>query len=85
LNFTLTTSLGALDLPGEITGGGGYEDLLPATVQLKLFGVACSCLGLRRLIEVKRAASRPKDLDAIAGTGIAARGKREKLILLLSE
>jgi hypothetical protein len=33
---------------------------------LKLFGVACSCLGLRRLIEVKRAAGRPKDLDAIA-------------------
>jgi hypothetical protein len=66
LNFTLTTSLAALDLLGEITGGGGYEDLLPATVQLKLFGVACSCLGLRRLIEVKRAAGRPKDLDAIA-------------------
>lgn len=66
LNFSLTTSLGALDLLGEITGGGGYEDLLPATVQLELFGVACSCLELRRLIEVKRAAGRPKDLDAIA-------------------
>ena len=29
LNFTLVTSLGALDLLGEITGGGGYDDLLP--------------------------------------------------------
>ena len=27
LNFTLTTSLGDLDLLGEITGGGGYEDM----------------------------------------------------------
>ena len=29
LNFTLTTSLGAIDLLGEITGGGGFDDLLP--------------------------------------------------------
>jgi len=66
LNFTLTTILGAIDLLGEITAGGDYEDLLPHTIQLKLFGVTCSCLGLRRLIEVKRAAGRPKDLEAIA-------------------
>ena len=66
LNFTLTTTLGAIDLLGEITGGGDYEGLLPHTVELGLFGVTCSCLGLRRLIEVKRAAGRPKDLEAIA-------------------
>jgi len=35
-------------------------------IQLQLFGVTCPCLGLRRLIEVKRAAGRPKDLEAIA-------------------
>jgi hypothetical protein len=28
LNFTLTTSLGSVDLLGEIAGGGGYDDLL---------------------------------------------------------
>jgi hypothetical protein len=66
LNFTLTTILGAIYLLGEITGGGDYEDLLPHTIELKLFDVTCSCLGLRRLIEVKRAAGRPKDLEAIA-------------------
>jgi hypothetical protein len=33
---------------------------------LNLFGVTCRCLELRRLIEVKRAAGRPKDLEAIA-------------------
>jgi hypothetical protein len=27
LNFTLITDLGALDLLGEVTGGGRYEDL----------------------------------------------------------
>jgi predicted nucleotidyltransferase len=66
LNFTLTTSLGALDLLGEIVGGGGYEQLFPHTVRLEIGGVECLCLGLERLIEVKRAAGRPKDLETVA-------------------
>jgi hypothetical protein len=66
LNFTLTTDLGALDLLGEVTGGGGYEDLLPHCVEMNLFGVQVLTLGLKRLIEVKRAAGRPRDLDAVA-------------------
>ena len=66
LNFTLVTTLGALDLLGEIVGGGHYEQLLPETIEIKLGGVACLCLGLERLIEVKRAAGRPKDLEVVA-------------------
>jgi predicted nucleotidyltransferase len=66
LNFTLTTNLGALDLLGEITSGGPYEDLLPDTCELSLFGLTIRCLALKRLIEVKRAVGRPRDLDAIA-------------------
>ena len=66
LNFTLATSLGALDLFGEIAGGGTYEALLADTVTISLFGSDCRCLTLDRLIEVKRAAGRPKDLEAIA-------------------
>jgi predicted nucleotidyltransferase len=66
LNFTLTTSLGPLDLFGEITGGGRYEDLVPYCVKLDIFGVECLCLGLERLIHVKRASGRPKDFDTIA-------------------
>lgn len=66
LNFTLTTTLGPLDLLGEITGGGTYEDLLPHTIELQVFGITCRCLDLPRLIRVKRAAGRPKDLEALA-------------------
>jgi len=66
LNFTLTTTLRALDLLGEITGGGNYEALLADTVRLSVAGVDCLCLNLRQLIQVKRAAGRPKDFDAIA-------------------
>lgn len=66
LNFTLTVSPGDLDLLGEIAGGGSYEDLLPYAESMSLFGVECLCLGLERLIHVKRAAGRPKDIEAIA-------------------
>jgi predicted nucleotidyltransferase len=66
LNFTLTTDIGDLDLFGEIAGGGTYENLLPHSVNIQVFGVECRCLGLERLIEVKRAAGRLKDLEAAA-------------------
>ena len=66
LNFTLITTLGALDLLGEIVGGGGYEELKPETIRIQVAGVECRCLSLEQLIEVKRAAGRPKDLEAIA-------------------
>jgi predicted nucleotidyltransferase len=66
LNFTLTTDLGSLDLLGEITGGGSYEDLLPHTLRIQIHSVECLCLNLEQLIRVKRAAGRPRDLEAIA-------------------
>jgi hypothetical protein len=66
LNFTLTTTLGDLDLLGEIVGGGGFEALEPHAIPVEVFGVSCLCLGLPKLVEVKRAAGRPKDLEALA-------------------
>lgn len=66
LNFTLTTSHGFLDTLGEVTGGGDYHALLPHTLEIHLFGHACHVLDLPTLIHVKRAAGRPRDLEAIA-------------------
>jgi predicted nucleotidyltransferase len=51
---------------GEIVGGGGYDELIGDSIEIELFGVRCHCLGLEKLIEVKRAAGRPKDLEALA-------------------
>jgi len=66
LNFTLTTDLGWIDLLGEITGGGRYEDLAPHAIKVDVFGVTCRVLDLETLIQTKRAAGRPKDFEDLA-------------------
>jgi hypothetical protein len=66
LNFTLTTALGDLDLLGEVVGGGGYRNLLPHAFSVEAFGVKFLCVKLAKLIQLKRAAGRPKDLESIA-------------------
>jgi predicted nucleotidyltransferase len=66
LNFTLDTTAGWIDLLGEIAGGGRYEDLLPHGEEIEAFGSKFFSLGIDKLIEVKRAAGRPKDYEAIA-------------------
>lgn len=66
LNFTLVTSLGDLDLLGELTGGGDYAALLPHSIEVSAHGLALRVLGLEKLIEVKRAAGRPRDYEAIS-------------------
>jgi hypothetical protein len=66
LNFTLITQLGALDLLGEITGGGDYNALRPHALSITLFGGTFLLLDLPWLIRVKRAAGRPKDLEVVA-------------------
>jgi hypothetical protein len=66
LNFTLTTSLGEIDLLGEITAGGAYDDLLSHSTLVELFGAKHRIIDLGELIRVKRAVGRPKDFEAIA-------------------
>lgn len=66
LNFALTTTIGDLDLFGEVAGGETYSDLLPHSFQVDAFGVRFKCLDLPTLIRIKEAAGRPKDREAIA-------------------
>ena len=66
LNFTLTTTTGAIDLLGEITGGGTYDALLTHAITISVFGCDVWLLDLPWLIRVKRAAGRPKDFEVIA-------------------
>ncbi len=66
LNFTLTTSAGDIDLLGEVTGGGRYEDIEPHTIRARIYGRGTLIIDLPWLIRTKRAAGRPRDLEAIA-------------------
>ena len=66
LNFTLTTNIGDIDFLGEVTGGGTYEELLPATQQAEINGFQIQLATLETLIKLKRATGRPKDFEALA-------------------
>jgi hypothetical protein len=61
LNFTLATEAGDLDLLGELSGVGRYDDLLPGSVPMPLFGHPVRVMGLGDLIRSKEAAGRAKD------------------------
>lgn len=65
LNFTLTTDWGDIDLLGEVAGVGAFDRVRAASLQVPLFGVACAVLSLPALIASKRAAGRPRDLQAL--------------------
>lgn len=66
LNFTLTSDNGDIDLLGELAGVGSYDDAVADAVQREIFGYKCLCLSLKALIHAKRAAGRPKDIEALA-------------------
>ena len=61
-NFTLETSLGDIDLLGEVAGVGLYTDVFNHSEILKLFDYEVRVLSLDSLIKAKKAAGRPKDL-----------------------
>lgn len=66
LNFTLTTTLCDLDLLGEATGGGEFDRLIKNALIAEVEGARIPFASLPDLIRMKRAAGRPKDLEALA-------------------
>jgi len=62
LNFTLTTSLGDLDLLAEVVGIGDYTQVLSFSEEMELYGMLFKVLSLEGLIKNKRAVGRAKDL-----------------------
>ena len=66
MNFTLSLDFGDLDLLGEASGGGTYESLLPASEAVSMFDRTIRVVTLEKLIQLKRAAGRQKDMLAVA-------------------
>jgi hypothetical protein len=69
LNFTLTTDLGDLDVLGEVTGLGTFNDVLQLAGTLDVAGTETLVLTLDGLERAKRAAGRAKDLLDLAEIG----------------
>jgi hypothetical protein len=80
LNFNLTTSLGDIDLFGEVTGGDTYQDLLPHSFEVDAFGVRFKCIDLPTLIHIKEAAGRPKDHEAVAELRVLLEESQKKRV-----
>jgi len=78
LNFTLTTRLGDVDLLGEVTGGGGFQQLLPHAERVEIFDRSVLCVSLEWLIRLKRAAGRPRDLEAVAELEVIAQERADQ-------
>jgi len=78
LNFTLTTAMGDLDLLGEVAGGGTYDELLPHTRRIRVFETDIDVVTLSQLIRLKRAAGRPKDLEALAELQVLLEERRRE-------
>jgi hypothetical protein len=64
-NFTLDIGVESLDLLGEMSGLGGYEQIIGRTVEVLYGGVRVRALALEDLIRTKTAAGREKDIAAL--------------------
>jgi hypothetical protein len=65
LNFTLKTDKGDIDLLGEVSGIGNYDNAFAQSVELVLFGAKLRVLSVDGLIAAKKAAGRLKDRNHI--------------------
>lgn len=61
-NFTLKTSIGDIDLLGEVKGAGDFEAVKKESVPAKIYDCNVRILTIEGLIKAKRAAGRTKDL-----------------------
>src|SRR5262249_54267565 len=77
-NFTLELGNESLDLLGEMSAIGGYEQILGQAVEVTVAGFPVKVLALEQLIASKRAAGRKKDLGAIPELESLLRQKQQQ-------
>ncbi|MGC9948021.1 MAG: hypothetical protein ABSF64_16775 [Bryobacteraceae bacterium] len=63
--FTLATDLGDIDLLGEVSGLGAFDEVRAGSYIAEAFGRTVRTLDLSSLIKAKRAAGRNKDLTVL--------------------
>ncbi len=63
--FTLSTSIGDIDLLSEVKGLGDFADVLAASETFELWGHMVNVLSIDGLIAAKKAAGREKDIPGL--------------------
>ena len=63
--FTLETSIGEIDLLGEVAGIGTFDEVLAASEKWQIYGFEIDVLSIEGLIRAKKASGRPKDEEGI--------------------
>jgi len=65
MNFTLSTDLGDIDLLGEVSGVGNYQNMIKNAEPTVVFQEKCFVISLLDLLKTKKAVGRPKDLSLV--------------------
>lgn len=66
LNFTLSVEAGDIDLLGEVTGVGRFQDIAVDAKPMDIYGMPVLVMSLSALERAKRAAGRLKDITDLA-------------------
>lgn len=75
-NLYLITDFGPVDLLGEVSGIGPFEEVAKHAIEIELFGERCRVLNIDALIRSKREMKRPKDKETI----IQLKAIKEKMV-----
>ena len=78
LNFTFSTDIGDIDLIGEVSGIGGYDEVIKYSETVDIYGMQCHVLTVEGLIKTKKAAGREKDRIVIKEMEALLEIKRQK-------
>lgn len=65
LNFTFSTDIGDIDLIGEVSGIGNYDEVVKHSEMLEIYEMSVQVLTVEGLIKSKKAVSREKDIPII--------------------
>jgi hypothetical protein len=77
-NFTLQIQGGDLDLLGEMTAIGGYEQIVDTATVIEVAGYQINFLSREHLIQIKRAAGLPNDLAVVPELAAILRAKQQQ-------
>jgi len=65
LNFTFSTDVGDIDIIGELSGIGYYDEVIKLSEETEIYNQKCYVLTLEGLIQNKKAVARKKDLELL--------------------